>query len=168
MVVLGATALTTLGAQLAFTPAAPASVPEGPGYSLSPTVGDPALTAEACAADPGCAVAAAPRGGGLDDYAALNAAITAAAARGTSAAPATVFLPTGVFTLTKALNLKPNVNLRGRGMTETTLVIAPGSHVNFKNSFIVRPDFNATPVADSTNLISDLAVNGNCKARLPG
>ncbi|MET8149503.1 right-handed parallel beta-helix repeat-containing protein [Actinoplanes sp. NPDC049668] len=164
LVMLGATVLTTLGAQLAFTPAAPASVPEGPGYSLSPTVGEPALTEEACAADPGCAVAGAPRGGGLDDWAALNAAVTAAAARGTSAAPATVLLPAGVYTLTKALMLKPNVNLRGRGMTDTTLVIAPGSHVNFKNSFIVRPDFNAAPVAGSTNLVSDLAVNGNCKA----
>ncbi|MEU7907600.1 glycosyl hydrolase family 28-related protein [Actinoplanes sp. NPDC049118] len=162
--VLGTTVLTTLTAQLAFTSAAPASVPEGTGYTLAPTVGDPALTAEACAADPGCAVAGAPRGGGLDDWAALNGAVAAAAARGTSAAPATVFLPAGVYTLTKALNLQPNVNLRGAGMTDTTLVIAPGSHANFKNSFLVRPEFGATPVAGSTNLISDLAVNGSCKA----
>jgi len=162
--VLGATVLTTLTAQLAFTSAAPAAVPEGLGYTLAPVVGGPALTLQACAADPGCAVANAPLGGGLDDWAALNGTIASAAARSSSAAPATVFLPAGRYTLKKPLSLPPNVNLRGSGMTDTTLVIAPGSQANFVYSFIVRPDSVAAPVAGSTNLVSDLAVNGNCKA----
>jgi hypothetical protein len=164
LAVLGTTVLATVAAQLAFTPAAPAAVPDGLGYSLSPTVGDPALTAETCAADPACEVVGAPRGGGLDDWAALNGAIAAAATRGSSAAPATVFLPAGVYTVTKPLSLAPNVNLRGSGMADTALVIAAGSHANFGYSFVVRPDANAAAVAGSTNLVADLAVNGNCKA----
>ncbi|MFC3382567.1 glycosyl hydrolase family 28-related protein [Couchioplanes azureus] len=162
--VLGVSLLTTVAAQLAFASSAPADVPDAPAYTLAPAVGDPALTPQDCAGDPGCAAAGAPRGGGLDDWAALNGAIGAAAARSSSAAPATVFLPAGVYTVTKPLSLPPNVNLRGSGMTATTLVIAPGSHANFNYSFLVRPDSTADPVEGSTNLVSDLAVNGNCKA----
>lgn len=160
----GVAVLMSATVQLASGAAAAAAVPDGAGYSLVPTTGEPVLTPESCAADPGCAVAAPPRGGGLDDWAVLTGAITAAAARSSSAAPATVLLPAGVYTVTRALMLPPNVNLRGSGMTATTLVVAPGSHPNFNYSFIVRPDSTAAPVADSTNLVADLAVNGNCKA----
>ena len=161
---VGVTVLTTVAAQLAFVAAAAADVPAGLGYTLAPTVGAPALTSADCAADPGCAAASPPLGGGRDDWPALSGAVAAAAARSSSAAPGTVFLPPGVYTMRKPLSLPPNVNLRGSGMTATTLLIAPGSHAAFGYSFLVRPDGTAAAVADSTNLVSDLAVNGNCKA----
>ncbi|WP_199512058.1 glycosyl hydrolase family 28-related protein [Nucisporomicrobium flavum] len=151
-------------AQAGFAGPASADVPDGSGYSLAPTVGAPALTAQDCAADPGCAAVSPPLGAGQDDWPALSAAVASAAARGTSTAPATVLLPAGVYTMKKPLSLPPNVNLRGSGMTATTLLIATGSHAAFGYSFLVRPDDKAAAVANSTNLVSDLAVNGNCKA----
>ncbi|GAA2487730.1 hypothetical protein Ahu01nite_024430 [Winogradskya humida] len=159
--VLGMALLSTLATQVVFTSAGQAANPAAAGYSLTPAFGDPTLTAADCAADPSCVVATIPRGNGLDDWSALTASIATAAGRATSAQPATVFLPAGVYSLTRPLRLPPNVNLRGSGMTATTLTIAAGSHPNFNYSFLVRPD--DTTVANSTNLVADLAVNGNCK-----
>ena len=132
-------------------------------YTLTPAVGAAALTAADCAADPLCFAAPAPKGDGADDRAALTAVVAKAAKVATTAAPATVFLAEGVYTLAKPLKLLPNVNLRGSGITATTLVIAPGSFANFSYSFLVRPDDAAAPVEGSTALVADFTVNGNCK-----
>ncbi|WP_306210408.1 right-handed parallel beta-helix repeat-containing protein [Actinoplanes sp. RD1] len=153
--------LAVAAAQLGMSPAAHAA--DSAGYSLAPTVNATVLTAAACADDPLCVAAPEPAGNGADDRPALMAVVAKAGALATTAAPATVFLAPGVYTLGKPLKLLPNVNLRGSGITATTLVTAPDSFANFSYSFLVRPDDAAAPVDGSTSLVSDLTVNGNCK-----
>ncbi|UQU62374.1 hypothetical protein COUCH_25475 [Couchioplanes caeruleus] len=171
---LAAIALTLPGALVALAAPAAAADPAAPAYSLEATVSPAPLTAVACAADPACVAAPAPRGGTADDYAALNQAITTAAARArpavlaadgavvTPPVTATVLLGTGAYRLTKGLKLPPDVDLRGAGIAVTSLVLDPT--VNWKNfsySFLVRPA--DTQEAGSTNLVADLTVNGNCR-----
>ena len=145
--------------------------PVGDAYSLTAPLTLP-LTAADCAADALCAAAPAPVGGGADDQPALAAAVTAAAGRAvpavvsngtvvTPAQPGTVFLAAGTYSLARPLTLPPNVQLQGSGITATTLVLAPGSWQNFGYSFLVKPD--GTVSEASTNLVSDLTVNGSCK-----
>ncbi|RZU50740.1 hypothetical protein EV385_2522 [Krasilnikovia cinnamomea] len=171
--VLAATAAlpTALTAMAAPAVAAGADVPA---YSLASTVSPAPLRAEECTADATCVLAPAPRGGVLDDYAALKQAVDTAATRvraavvaadGTVVNPATtatVLLAPGTYRLTSGLKLPPNVNLRGSGIATTTLVMDPT--VNWKNfsyGFLVR--HNDKKEAGSTNLVSDLTVNGNCR-----
>ncbi|GEM_PF-6471774 len=145
--------------------------PVGDPYSLSTPLTAP-LTAADCAADARCAAAAAPLGGGADDQPALTTAVAAAAGRAVPAVvsngtvvtptqPGTVFLAAGTYTLARPLTLPPNVQLQGSGITATTLVLAPGSWQNFGYSFLVKPD--GTVSDGSTNLVSDLTINGSCK-----
>ncbi|WP_305789450.1 right-handed parallel beta-helix repeat-containing protein [Symbioplanes lichenis] len=155
--------LAAVAAPIFMAPAA-AQAADAAGYSLAPTVSTTVLTAESCADDPLCLPAPEPAGNGADDRTALMAVVAKAGALATTGAPATVFLRPGVYTLAKPLKLLPNVNLRGSGITATTLVTAPDSFANFSYSFLVRPDDAAAPVDGSTSLVSDLTVNGNCKA----
>ncbi|MBT8227013.1 MAG: hypothetical protein KJO75_16165, partial [Dactylosporangium sp.] len=67
----------------------------------------------------------------------------------------------GGYVLAHPLLVPPNVNVRGSGITATTVLLAPAAWSNFGYSFLVKPD--GTVSAGSTNLVSDLTVNGNCK-----
>ncbi|MFI7600066.1 hypothetical protein [Actinoplanes sp. NPDC049681] len=168
-----AIALTVPAALISVAGPAQADEAAAPAYALASTVSPAPLTAAECT-DPTCIVVAAPRGGTLDDYAVINAAITTAASRtvpavmaadgsvATPAVTATVLLRSGTYRLTKGLKLPPNVNLRGAGIAATTLLMDPT--VNWKNfsySFLVLP--SDTKQDGSTNLVSDLTVNGNCR-----
>ncbi|GAA1658693.1 hypothetical protein [Actinoplanes couchii] len=168
------------------SPAQAAATADVPAYTLSSTISPAPLNAADCGPD--CVVAPLPRGGTLDDYSALNQAVAAAAAKvvpavmaadgttvATPAKTATVLLQAGTYRLTKGLRLPPNVNLRGAGIAATVLLADPT--VNWKNfsySFLVRPTDDKS--AGSSNLVSDLTVNGNCRtgagafdnATLPG
>ncbi|AGL20062.1 right-handed parallel beta-helix repeat-containing protein [Actinoplanes sp. N902-109] len=144
--------------------AAPAAAP--PAYSLTSSASPAALSAADCTADPACVLAPAPSG--ADDYAALQQAIT-------TAGTGTVLLRAGTYRLTNSLKVPPNLDLRGAGLTATTLVMDPTVNwKNFSSGFLIRPA--DTKVAGSTNLIADLTVNGNCRtgagapdpASLPG
>lgn len=163
-----------LSVTVVLLPAQGASAQADGGYVLTTTVSPTAMTAAGCATDPACVAAAAPAGGGQDDYAALQQAITSAAARTTPAVvdaggavltpstTATVLLAEGRYTLTNGLRLPPDVNLRGQGITATTLVMDPTVNWrNFSYSFLIRHD--GTQRAGSANLVSDLTVNGNCR-----
>ncbi|MEV4639822.1 hypothetical protein AB0J80_20995 [Actinoplanes sp. NPDC049548] len=155
-----AIALTVPAALISVTGPASAAEP-APAYALAATVSPAPLTAAECT-DPTCILVAAPRGGTLDDYAVINAAITTAAGRTTPTSTATVLLRSGTYRLTKGLKLPPNVNLRGAGIAATTLLMDPT--VNWKNfsySFLVLP--SDAKQDGSTNLVSDLTVNGNCR-----
>lgn len=148
---------------------------DAPAYTLTSTISPTPLSAADCAADPACVLAGAPLGGTADDYPALAQALTAAAARTTPAVmaadgttvvtpatTATVLLQPGVYRLTNGLKLPVNVNLRGAGITATTLLMDPTVNWrNFSYSFLVRPD--GTKQAGSSSLVSDLTVNGNCR-----
>ncbi|BFU41851.1 hypothetical protein [Krasilnikovia sp. MM14-A1004] len=171
--VLAATAALPTALTVTATPAVAAAL-GAPAYSLVSTGSPAPLRADGCAADPTCVLAPAPRGGALDDYAALKQAVDTAATRvraavvaadGTVVTPpttATVLLAAGTYRLTNGLKLPPNVNLRGSGIATTSLVADPT--VNWKNfnyGFLVR--HNDKKEAGSTNLVSDLTVNGNCR-----
>ncbi|MEU7907584.1 hypothetical protein [Actinoplanes sp. NPDC049118] len=145
-------------------------------YTLASTVSPPAMTAAGCAADPLCVAAPAPVAG--NNHPALRKAVTAAAALAvpavvdeggavrTAPRPATVFLAAGNYTLGAGLRLPPNVNLRGSGLTATTLSMITSSWKNFSYGFLVRWEDDAevaAPSPGSTNLVSDLTVNGNCR-----
>ncbi|MEU4217287.1 right-handed parallel beta-helix repeat-containing protein [Actinoplanes sp. NPDC026623] len=153
-----------------------ASTPEPrAAYTLAPTVSPAPLTAAGCAADPLCAPAPAPVAG--DNHPALKTAIAAAATRAVPAVvdaggtvltpprPATVLLAPGNYALGDGLRLPPNVDLRGSGLTATTLSMITSSWANFNYGFLVRPqdDRVARPSPGSTNLVADLTVNGNCR-----
>lgn len=150
-----------IAAQLLMSASA-AQAATGSSYSLAATTGPAALTAADCAADTACYAVTAPRGDGLDDYAAIAAVVQEAARSATSARPVTVFLGAGLYTVGQPIKLPANVNLRGAGMAETTLVIRAGSFAAFSYSFVVRPD-DAAAVDGSSNVVSDLTVNGNCR-----
>ncbi|GID93847.1 hypothetical protein ACFQFC_07400 [Amorphoplanes digitatis] len=144
-----------------------------PTYTLTATVSPAAMTAAGCAADPLCVAAPAPIAG--NNHPALKKAVAAAAALAvpaevgadgavlTAARPATVFLSPGDYTLGAGLRLPPNVDLRGSGLTATTLSMITSSWPSFSYSFLVRPQDDAAPSPGSTNLVSDLTVNGNCR-----
>ncbi|MEV8508386.1 glycosyl hydrolase family 28-related protein [Actinoplanes sp. NPDC051475] len=168
-----AIALTVPAALISVAGPVQAADPAAPAYSLASTVSPAPLAAAECT-DPTCIVVAAPRGGTLDDYAVINAAITTAASRtvpavmsadGTVATPAvtaTVLLRSGTYRITKGLKLPPNVNLQGAGIGVTTLLMDPTVNWrNFSYSYLVLP--NGVDQAGSTNLVSDLTVNGNCR-----
>ncbi|BEL06498.1 hypothetical protein Q0Z83_046890 [Actinoplanes sichuanensis] len=171
-----AVATACLTAVVAPATAASAAAPttEPPAYSLVSTGGPAALTAADCASDGTCVLAPAPRGGSLDDYAALTQAITTAAGRttpavvaadGTVTTPATsatVLLTAGTYRITRGLKLPPNVNLRGAGIATTTILMDPTVNWrNFAYSYLILP--NGVTEAGSANLVSDLTVNGNCR-----
>ncbi|GIE22205.1 right-handed parallel beta-helix repeat-containing protein [Winogradskya humida] len=176
-VIAAAVALPAAFAAMAAAPAYAASAAvssAAPAYSLTSSVSPAAMTFADCAADSTCVVAAAPKGGAADDYTSLSQAVASAASRTRSAvvaadgsvtsAPvtATVLLRAGTYRLTKGLALPVNVNLRGAGITATSLVMDPT--VNWKNfsfGFLVRPA--DAKEAGSTNLVADLTVNGNCR-----
>nr|WP_306206813.1 glycosyl hydrolase family 28-related protein [Actinoplanes sp. RD1] len=139
-------------------PASAATAAAAPAYSLASAVSPAPLAAADCASDATCFAAPAPKGGTADDYAVLAALITKAAA----VAPATVALQEGTYQLSKGLRLPPNVSLRGAGIAKTVLLADPTSNwKNWSYSFIVRPTDDK--VAGSSNLVSDLTVNGNCR-----
>ncbi|GIE83118.1 hypothetical protein Aph02nite_90680 [Actinoplanes philippinensis] len=155
-------------------PATGAAAADPAAYSLSSGSSPAPLTAADCAADPTCVAAPAPRGGTLDDHAALTQAITTAAGRttravvaadGTVTTPATtatVLLSAGTYRITRGLKLPPNVNLRGAGIAATTILMDPTvDWRNFSYSYLVLP--NGVTEAGSTNLVADLTVNGNCR-----
>ncbi|GIE30363.1 hypothetical protein Ait01nite_034080 [Actinoplanes italicus] len=172
-----ATTTACLSAVLAGTalPASAAGAAEAPAYSLASTRGFTALTAADCAADANCVLAPAPRGGTLDDHAALTQAIATAAGRTvpavmaadgvtvvTPARTATVLLTSGTYRVTRGLKLPPNVNLRGAGIGATTILMDPTLNWrNFSYSYLILPD--GAKQAGSTNLVADLTVNGNCR-----
>jgi trimeric autotransporter adhesin len=148
-------------------------VPPGGGYSLAATVSPSAMTPAACTPGQLCVPASAPIGGAADDQPALAASVALAATMAVPAAvdvsgtvttparPATVFLGAGTYVLGRPLLLPPNVDLRGSGITATTVLLAPESWGNFHYSFLIKPD--GTTSAGSANLVSDLTVNGSCK-----
>ncbi|GAB1640549.1 hypothetical protein KRMM14A1259_09720 [Krasilnikovia sp. MM14-A1259] len=153
--------------------AAAAADPGDPGYSLTSTLSPAALTAADCAADARCVAAPAPVAG--DNYDALKTAVASAAALAvpavvdgagavvTPARPGTVFLAPGTYAMGSSLRVPPNVNLRGSGITATTLAMITSKWANFSYGFLVRWDDKATASPGSTNLVSDLTVNGNCR-----
>ncbi|BFU45883.1 beta strand repeat-containing protein [Krasilnikovia sp. MM14-A1004] len=138
-----------------------------PAYSLAPTVSPDAMTAGDCTADAACVFAPAPSGG--DDWSALNAVVATAATKVIPAertadgltGPATVLLDAGTYRLGRILKLPPNVNLRGRGITATTVSMITANWQNFNYGFLISWDH--TEQAGSSNLVSDLTVNGNCR-----
>ncbi|ROP28801.1 hypothetical protein [Couchioplanes caeruleus] len=143
-----------------------------PGYSLTATVAPPAMSVRDCRTDASCVFAPDPSGS--DDYAALKAAVDRAAklavpavldAGGavlTPARPATVLLSSGTYRLSRGLQLPPNVNLRGRGIKDTTVSMITANWQNFNYGYLISWDFH-TRQAGSSNLVSDLTVNGNCR-----
>ncbi|MCA2213953.1 hypothetical protein [Jidongwangia harbinensis] len=166
-------------AGLSFLGGTGAGADSGPaegGYTLASTVSPAPLTPAGCAADPLCAVAPAPVPG--DNHPALKAAVAAAAATAvpavvhpdgtvlTPASPATVLLAPGEYRLGASLRLPPNVNLRGSGITATTLSMLTSKWASFSYGFLLRWEENtavAAPSPGSTNLVADLTVNGNCR-----
>ncbi|GAB1691466.1 putative Ig domain-containing protein [Krasilnikovia sp. M28-CT-15] len=147
-----------------------AAAPSAPVYSLAATVSPPAMTRDECTADPACVLAPAPSGG--DDQPALATTVATAASRATSAKPATVLLAadgrdaqgrTMPYRLGAPLMLPPNVNVRGRGITATTVSMITANSSNFNYSSLIRWDPKKAKVDGSTNLVSDLTVNGNCR-----
>jgi hypothetical protein len=178
-----AAALIVAAAAVPLALAAPASatVPGvGDPYTLTSTVSPAPLVAADCAADPTCVLAPAPStAANADDQPAIAAAVTAAAQRsapatvdsaGTVVAPArqgTVRLAAGTYRIGRPVALPPNVNLRGAGITATTLVLAPESWRTFGYNFMIRPSsadsYNNDTNPGSANLVSDLTVNGSCK-----
>ena len=145
--------------------------PAGGAYALAATVSPAPLTAQECAASLRCVEAANPVGGGADDQPLLAQAIAAAGTRVvpaviedgtvlTPAQPATVHLGAGTYVLARPLALPPNVNLRGSGITGTTILLAPASWRNFGYTFMIKPSGVSTD--GSSNLVSDLTVNGSC------
>ncbi|GAB1646151.1 putative Ig domain-containing protein [Krasilnikovia sp. MM14-A1259] len=147
-----------------------AAAPLAPVYSLPTAVSPPAMTATECSADTRCVPAPAPSGG--DDYAALKTAMDAAAARviplsfdgetWTMPVPATVLLDAGTYRLSHSLRLPAYVNLRGRGITATTLSMITANWSNLRGGYLI--DHSSAEYADeTTSLVSDLTVNGNCR-----
>jgi hypothetical protein len=135
-------------------PAAASAAPAAAGYSLTASVSPAPMSATDCAADPTCVLAPAPTG--KDDYAALQQALVR------PGPAATVLLRAGTYRLSNGLKVPPNVDLRGAGITDTTLLMDPT--VNWKNfsyGFLIRPA--DTTEAGSRTLIADLTVNGNCR-----
>jgi len=173
--VIAAALPTALGALAVTGPASASATSDAPAYTLASTVSPAPLSAAACASDPACVAAPAPKGGTADDYAALAQAISTAAGKSktavmaadgttvvTPATTATVLLQAGTYRLTSGLKLPANVNLRGAGITATTLLMDPTVNWrNFSYTFLIRP--SDTKQAGSTNLVSDLTVNGNCR-----
>jgi trimeric autotransporter adhesin len=146
-------------------------------YSLAATVSPPPLTDVGCRRDVSCALVTASGSGG-DDQPTLARAVNAAAGGAAAGASgsATVFLGTGTFRLGRPLVLPPNVNLRGSGITGTTLLIMPSGRRNFLHTFMIKPadggagsggGSGAGPGSGAGsggggNLVADLTVNGNC------
>ncbi|MFI1991638.1 carbohydrate binding domain-containing protein [Actinoplanes sp. NPDC020271] len=165
--VLPMVAVPTFPSQAAF---AAGSTP--PVYSLAATVAPAPMTLADCN-DPTCIVAPAPSGN--DDYPTLNNLILLAAGRTvpavldaannvvTPATTATVFLGEGTYRVGKVLKLPANVNLRGRGITATTVSMITANNVNFNYASIISWDFNHQIAGATSNLVSDLTVNGNCR-----
>ncbi|BEL06668.1 hypothetical protein Q0Z83_048590 [Actinoplanes sichuanensis] len=152
--------------------AAPARSGEEPpsGYSLAATVSPAPLTAGQCAADPNCVVAPAPVADSRVNHTALTDTIEAARVRtglgadgsiGSGPVPVTVFLPAGEWLINRGLRLPPYVSLRGAGITATVLRMDPSIPANWLYSSIIRHNDVTSP--GSTQLISDLTVNGNCR-----
>ncbi|MEV4706340.1 hypothetical protein [Actinoplanes sp. NPDC049316] len=158
---------------LTSTPAFADDDPGPGGYSLAATVSPAAMTAGECAVDPLCVPAPPPATG--DSSPALKTAVAAAAVKAVPAVvdangavvtppqPATVFLGPGTYSLGSTLRLPPNVNLRGSGLTATSLTMITANWANFNYGFLVRWDDKVTLSPGSTNLVSDLTVNGNCR-----
>ncbi|MFC4068582.1 carbohydrate binding domain-containing protein [Actinoplanes subglobosus] len=139
---------------------AAAAAASPPVYSLAATVAPAPMTLAECNA-PSCVVAPAPTGG--DDWANLTDAVTVATARATPAQPVTVLLDQGTYRLGKSLKLPPDVNLRGRGITATTVSMITANWANFNYGFLISWDFQHRAAGASSNLVSDLTVNGNCR-----
>ncbi|GIJ49937.1 hypothetical protein Val02_68230 [Virgisporangium aliadipatigenens] len=109
-----------------------------------------------------------PKPTGTDDWDNINAKLVAAAKKATASNPVNVLLQKGTYYLSQPLDLPPNVNLKGLGMEQSVLRIKPGTFAAFSYSYMVRPkaDPEAGPdtTPGSTNLVSDLTINGNCVA----
>ncbi|MFI5496116.1 hypothetical protein [Actinoplanes sp. NPDC051859] len=151
---------------------AQAAAPTPPVYSLAATVAPAAMTLAECLADPACIRAAAPSGS--DDHSTLEALVNQAKAKVvpavldaagevvTPAVPATVLLDSGTYKLSEPLKLPPNVNLRGRGITATTVSMITANASIFNYGYLISWDYG-TKLKGSSNLVSDLTVNGNCR-----
>ncbi|GAB1691906.1 hypothetical protein [Krasilnikovia sp. M28-CT-15] len=147
------------------------ALPADPGYALAATVSPAPMTRAGCAADPRCVAAPAPVAG--DNHRALRRAVATAASRAvpavvdrsgavvTPARPGTVLLAPGTYRLGSSLGLPPNVDLRGRGITATTLAMITSKWANFTHRYLVHAEDQASP--GSANLVADLTVNGNCR-----
>jgi hypothetical protein len=158
--IAAAALLPLVTAPMSTSQAAYAAGPTPPVYSLAATVAPAPMTLADCGA-PSCVVAAAPAGG--DDWTNLSNAVAAAATRATPAKPATVLLDEGTYRLGKILKLPPNVNLRGRGITATTVSMITANWPNFTYGFLISWNFEHQTAGASSNLVSDLTVNGNCR-----
>ncbi|GAB1691208.1 hypothetical protein [Krasilnikovia sp. M28-CT-15] len=147
------------------------SLPDTP-YSLAATVAPAPMTVAECQADASCEVDQAVNASSVENHAGLYKAIARAAAKTspavldaggdvvTPAKTATVLIPEGNYWLSRPLLLPPNVNLRGSGINKTTLTLDPAYWINF--GFVIRYQDNQN-WAGSSNLVSDLTVNGNCR-----
>ncbi|MFI5492836.1 hypothetical protein [Actinoplanes sp. NPDC051859] len=161
--------LAACSGQEAGPPTAPGPAAAEGGYSLAATVSPAALTREACTADPTCIVGPAPAAKSKKNYERLQHSIDDARVltgldeegKGSSAVGVTVFLPAGEWLINKGLRLPPYVSLRGAGITATVLRMDPSTPANWNYSTIVR--HNDVNAPGSTQLVSDLTVNGNCR-----
>ncbi|SDT68076.1 right-handed parallel beta-helix repeat-containing protein [Actinoplanes derwentensis] len=177
---MAATGCLFAGMLVAAPPAAAApATNDFPAYTMSSALSPAPLSAAACETTTTCVVAPAPRGGSADDHANLTQAITTAASRtvpavfaadGTVTSPATtatVLLSAGTYRITRGLKLPPNVDLRGAGITATTILMDPTVNWrNFAYGYLIAPTGDKQP--GSTNLVSDLTVNGNCRTSATG
>ncbi|RZU48679.1 pectate lyase-like protein [Krasilnikovia cinnamomea] len=156
---------------VASTAFAAESLPDTP-YSLAATVAPAPMTVAECQADASCEVNQAVNVSSVENHAGLYKAIARATAKTspavldadgnviTPAKTATVLIPEGTYLLSRPLLLPPNVNLRGSGITRTTLTLDTAYWRNF--GFIIRYQDNQN-WAGASNLVSDLTVNGNCR-----
>ncbi|MFI5491990.1 hypothetical protein [Actinoplanes sp. NPDC051859] len=141
-------------------------------YSLAATVAPAPLTAAQCRADASCEVTKVPDPSSVENHAVLYKAVARAAAKTapavldangaivTPAKTATVLIPEGTFKLSRPVDLPTNVNLRGSGIAKTMLVLDTNYWVNFGS--IIRAKSDVDEVG-SSNLVSDLTVNGSCR-----
>ncbi|MEU4222227.1 glycosyl hydrolase family 28-related protein [Actinoplanes sp. NPDC026623] len=169
--IVAAALLPLIAIPMLATSAQAAEAPAAGGYSLAATVSPAALTVQECAADPNCLVAPAPVADSAANYKALQGLIDAARIRTgldkdgkvlTGPTPMTVFVPAGEYLINKGLRLPPYVSLRGAGITATVLRADPRIASNWSYSTIVR--HNDVKSAGSTQTVSDLTVNGDCRA----
>ncbi|MFI7602529.1 hypothetical protein [Actinoplanes sp. NPDC049681] len=150
---------------------AQAATSSPPVYSLAATVSPPALIEADCTGS--CVVAPAPSG--ADDHRTLQdlvnstanlatpAVLDASGAVVTPAVPATVLLKQGTYRLSQPLVLPLNVNLRGAGIALTTVRMISANAANFNYGFLITWKYDKIEHPGTSNLVSDLTVNGNCR-----
>lgn len=145
-------------------------------YALAATASPAPMTIDECSANERCVVAPAPRetadGSAEDDLPALAGAIAGAGKRAEPATtrngvvtrpakPATVLLRAGTYRLSGPLRVPSNVELRGGGITTTTLLLDGDRWRATGSNFMIKPDGAVAPGGE--NLIADLTLNGSCR-----